>query len=60
MAKAAKAEKVSKLKEKLGDLQFESMNLATKLQPIQDRLRSIREEMVAVAQDIIKTESQKD
>ena len=50
-------EKVSKLKLKLGELQYESMGLATKLQPLQERLRAIREEMVAIAQAIIKAES---
>ena len=58
MAKADEnKEKVSKLKLKLGHLQFESMKLATELQPMQERLRSIREEMVATAQAIIKAES---
>ena len=56
----AKTDKEKALRLKLGDLQFESMNLATRLQPMQERLRSIREEMMAVAQDIIKTESKKD
>ncbi len=58
MAKADEnKEKISKLKLKLGELQYESMGLATEFQTIQNQLKKIRTEMVATAQAIIKAES---
>lgn len=51
-----KKEKVSKLKLKLGTLQWESMNLATTFQRTQERLKAITQEMVAIGKDITKLE----